>query len=89
MTQRFLRWTIRDIARVPMIPDDIIESEFGGEIDWGAVEGSPGMVEFTGNAEIFLEEKSPSDTYWSQFHHGDINLLRDHYQTGTNMWAAE
>ena len=71
-----------------MIPEDIIEKEFDGDQGWSSVDGSPGMIPCIGNGEILLENMSSAATYWAQFVHGNIDLLKDHYQKGTNMWAT-
>ena len=87
-TQRFIFRLLSNVTHVPMIPEDIIEKEFDGDLGWSSVDGSPGMIPFIGNGEIFLEKMSSAATYWAQFVHGKIDLLKDHYQKGTNIWAA-
>ena len=89
VVQRFLFTTITSIARVPMIFEAIVQTAYDNDLEWSENEGSPGMVEFSGNGEIYMEEKSPSDAFWKQFQSRNSNLITEYYQKGTNTWAAE
>ena len=86
---RFIFGNLTGVCRVPMLPIDVIESTFGGDLQWSEEDGSGGMIEFRGDASISMDNVSASETYWAQFKSGDINLLRDYYLKGTNEWASE
>ena len=47
------------------------------------------MEDFKGRGNNMLEARSPSEAYQAQLCHNEIDLLKDHYQKGTNKWAAD
>ena len=65
----------------------MLSKKFDGDLGLSSVDGSPGIT-FIGNGGIFQEKMSSAATYWAQFVHGNIALLKDRYTKGTNMWAA-
>ena len=67
-----------------MLPEDLTEKIFDGQLEWTTDEGSPGMVDFTGSEENRLKSGSAADSYWAMFKDNHVDLIRDCYQKATN-----
>ena len=87
--KRYRFMSLENIARVPMIQPDVVAEAFHDDLEWSTDDGELEMINFKGSGDNLLEATSPSEAYWAQFCHTEIDLLRDHYQKGTNEWAAE
>ena len=72
-----------------MLPPNVINTVLCGDLQQSTEEGEVYIEGFKGLGYNMLEARSPSEAYQAQFCHNEIDLLKDHYQKGTNEWAAE
>ena len=61
--KRFTFDNVSDVCRVPMLPEDVIESIHGGDLLWSDEDSKGDMVAFDGDERIFMENLSISETY--------------------------